>query len=81
MARTKPAARATAATTVTTAATAADAYRATQREVKVLLTQLETRIEEHKRGIVAKGQSPNWAHVGDMTRLREGLEDLLGLRG
>jgi hypothetical protein len=65
--------------------TAPTAYDATYNEVLALLDQLRAQVEEHRTSATARatetGQTLHWGHVGDMTRYREGVAELLGQRG
>ncbi len=65
--------------------TAAAAYDAAQSEALALLDRLRAQIEEHRTSATAlaaeTGRTIHWGHVGDMTRYREGLAELLGRRG
>ena len=64
---------------------AAAAYDAAHEEVLTLLEELRTRVEEHRTDATTRayetGRALHWGHVGDMTRYREGLAELLGRRG
>lgn len=68
-----------------TSQTAAAAYDAAHTDVLALLEELRTQVEKHRTDVVARaaetGQTLHWGHVGDMTRYREGLAELLGRRG
>lgn len=65
--------------------TAPAAYDAAYDEVLALLDQLRAQVEEHRTSATARAnetdQTLHWGHVGDMTRYREGLAELLGRRG
>lgn len=65
--------------------TAPAAYDAAYNEVLALLDQLRVQVEEHRMSATARatdtGQTLHWGHVGDMTRYREGVAELLGQRG
>jgi hypothetical protein len=68
-----------------TSQTAAAAYDAAHEEVLALLEELRTQVEKHKTDLTTReaetGGALHWGHVGDMTRYREGLAELLGRRG
>ena len=68
-----------------TSQTAAAAYDAAHKEVLALLEELRTQVEKHRTNLATRaaetGQTLHWGHVGDMTRYREGLAELLGRRG
>ena len=65
--------------------TAPAAYAAAHEEVLALLEELRTQVEKHGTDLATRaaetGQTLHWGHVGDMTRYREGLAELLGRRG
>lgn len=65
--------------------TAPAAYAAAHEEVLALLEELRTQVEKHRTDLATReaetGQRLHWGHVGDMTRYREGLAELLGRRG
>ena len=68
-----------------TSQTAAAAYDAAHEEVLALLEELRTQVEKHGTDLATRaaetGQGLHWGHVGDLTRYREGLAELLGRRG
>ena len=68
-----------------TSQTAVAAYDAAHEEVLALLEELRTQVEEHRTDATTSaaetGRALHWGHVGDMTRYREGLAELLGRRG
>lgn len=65
--------------------TAPAAYDAAYNEVLALLDQLRAQVEEHRAASTTRaaetGRTLHWGHVGDMTRYREGIAELLGQRG
>ena len=68
-----------------TSQTAAAAYDAAHEEVLALLEELRTQVERHRTDATTRGSETgralHWGPVGDMTRYREGLAELLGRRG
>lgn len=67
------------------APSAADAYELALRDVKELTLRLRAQIDEHDAELRARlaetGRELHWAHVGDLTHLREGLTELLSFWG
>jgi hypothetical protein len=65
--------------------TAPAAYAAAHEEVLALLEELRSQVEKHRTDLATReaetGRALHWGHVGDMTRYREGLAELLGRRG
>ena len=65
--------------------TAPAAYDAAYNEVLALLDQLRAQVEKHRTDVAAReaetGRAIHWGHVGDMTRYREGVAELLGIKG
>lgn len=68
-----------------TSPTAAAAYETAHEEVLALLEALRIQVEKHRTDVATReaetGRKLHWGHVGDMTRYREGLAELLGRRG
>lgn len=69
----------------TSTARARSRYDANYTQVLALLEELRAQVERHRTNVATReaetGRPVNWAHVGDMTRYREGLAELLGRRG
>lgn len=51
------------------------AYTKADRKLKALISQLDTRVEEHKRRFAK--DSKNWGFVGDMNRWVEALDSIV----
>ena len=52
------------------------AYRKTRIEAKKKLEEINRALKLHENKLIKSGGEPNWAHVGDIGRVCELLDDI-----
>lgn len=55
--------------------TAVEAYTEADRKLKILISQLDTRVENHKKLFIKDPK--NWGYVGDINHWVETLDNML----